>query len=214
MSQRDNLELQALPDMLTYVSLGVWCPNLAPWFRCFAQDEITALCGWLPSTAPRQNTVTAPSLQMWHFCFILALLTFKIPVQSRHKFKSEVTQGLLWILAVLHTCYLYKFNKCGKREEAHLWEILMQLIKLIFNPTVQKLRDIHTDCKVNCISQGGLCEQHGAYIARSVPDWLASNPISSSTSPSNYSCLIKYFVHSFMQQAPDIRLVEYKGCVF
>lgn len=143
MSQRDNLELLALPDMLTYVSLGVWCPNLAPWCRCFAQDEITVPCGWLPSTAPRQNTVTAPSLQMWHFCFILALLTFKIPVQSRHKFKSEVTQGLLWILAVLHTCYLYKFNKCGKREEAHLWEILMQLIKLIFNPTVQKL-EIYT----------------------------------------------------------------------
>lgn len=143
MSQRDNLELQALPDVLTYVSLGVWCPNLAPWFRCFAQDEITALCGWLPSTAPRQNTVMAPSLQMWHFCFILALLTFKIPVQSRRKFKSEVTQGLLWILAVLHICYLYKFNKCGKREEAHFWEILMQLIKLIFNPTVQKL-EIYT----------------------------------------------------------------------
>lgn len=102
---------------------------------------------------------------------ITAILTFKIPIQSWLKFKLEVIQGLFWILAILHTCYLCKLYKCCKIKEEHSWEILMPLIKLIFNPIILKLWDIHTDCKVNCILRVGLlCKQHSMYTAGIVHD--------------------------------------------
>lgn len=80
-----------------------------------------------------------------------------------------------------------------KQRKAHFWEMLMPLIKLIFNPIILKLWDIHTDCKVNCILQVGfLCKQQSMYTAGNVRDWLWSKPIFFSSSNSNYEMFGKF----------------------